>query len=327
MAVLRAARNGFGLGRGTVSLLSTRFGKVCLAHRVPGGARAQVRLLRESDGLADRLDAELRWLLHLSVTHHLRVPRPIRWRNGSLVSPPLASSEGDAWRAVACTWVRGVHLYDGLRSRDFRRTGRLIAAMHNATADVPADLPARRPTWNIDRLFELATTLRDLMNGASSTHPDLTPKEITRLRHAHQSLAAAWAELPVDAAHVGLIHTDTHGRNMRWHRGAPGLVDFEDVANGRFMLDLACFHSEIQDRPGAPARLHALLDGYAQVRPLPTHWQRDLQVMLAFRQFDLAGWVLSWPRLDQRAWGPRLLRTTAAYIDAALSEPPLSGRW
>ena len=41
--------------------------------------------------------------------------------------------------------------------------------------------------------------------------------------------------------------------------------------------------------------------------------------MLAFRRFDYAGWVLSWPRLDLQRWGPSFLEGTPAYVTRHLS--------
>ncbi len=319
-SALRAARAGFGLPRGSVRVLSARFGKVCLAHHVSGGLRTQVRLVPEQPDTLSRLDSETAWLSHLTSVHRLRVPRPLRWHGGALVSPALHDADGGRWRAIAGTWIPGAHLDRGLHARECREVGALLAAMHNANADAPGDLVAVRPTWGVARLFELATTLRDLITGSAEPPPGLSDAQVTALRRSHDDITAAWSALPVDAQHVGLIHTDAHCRNLRWEGRRPGLVDFEDFANGRYLLDVACFHHDMAARPGADARLRALLDGYDRVRSLPADWQRDLQVMLAFRRFDLAGWILSWPRVNLRAWGPDLLSSTPAYIDRTLSQ-------
>ena len=319
-SALRAARAGFGLSRGSVRVLSARFGKVCLAHHVSGGLRTQVRLVPEQPDTLSRLDSETAWLSHLTSVHRLRVPRPLRWHGGALVSPALHDADGRRWRAVAGTWIPGAHLDRGLHARECREVGALLAALHNANADAPVGVAAARPTWGVPRLFELATTLRDLIAGSASPPADVRETVVTALRHSHDLLMAAWSALPVDAQHVGLIHTDAHSRNLRWAGRRPGLVDFEDFGNGRYMLDVACVHHDMEKRPGADARLRALLDGYDSVRPLQADWHRDLQVMLAFRQFDLAGWVLSWPRVTLRAWGPDLLSSTPAYIDRTLSQ-------
>lgn len=316
---LRAARLGFGLSRGSASVLSTRFGKICLAHHVPGGTRTQLRLVREQPETLSRLESEAAWLMHLTAVHRLRVPRPLRWRGGGFVSPLLHGADGDEWRAVANSWIPGAHLDRGLRARECRAVGMLLAAMHNANADAPVGVAAARPTWGVPRLFELATTLRDLIAGNAERPAGASETFVTALRHSHDLLLSAWSTLPVDAQHVGLIHTDVHCRNLRWSNRRPGLVDFEDFANGRYMLDVASFHSDMEERSGADGRRRALLDGYDHVRPLPTDCLRDLQVMLAFRRFDLAGWVLSWPRLNLRAWGPHLLNSTPSYIDRTLS--------
>jgi Ser/Thr protein kinase RdoA (MazF antagonist) len=144
--VLRAAREGFGLPRGSVRVLSTRFGKVCLAHRAGDGTLTQLRLVRAQADTLARLDAETRWLEHLAVRHALRVPTPRGWHDGALVSPLLVDRDETRWHAIACRWVEGVHLDRGLRRTHFSAAGSLLAQLHRATADAPANIAAARPT-------------------------------------------------------------------------------------------------------------------------------------------------------------------------------------
>jgi Ser/Thr protein kinase RdoA (MazF antagonist) len=317
--ILRQARTGFGLTRGHVRVLSTRFGKVCLAHTGRACLRTQIRLVKEAENTPARLDAEMAWLTHLASRHSCPVPIPQHWRNGALVSPALVARDGTRWFAVACSWVQGRHLNLGLRGGDMRRAGALLATLHNANRDAPATIAASRPTWGIPRLFELATTLRDIIGGTSAPPDDVPLALVASLRASHGRLDSAWQTLPTGATHAGLIHTDAHWQNLRWTRERVGLVDFEDVATGRFMLDLACLWGKVETRRGAAGMLDAILEGYDRVRPLPHDAARDLQVMLAFRRFDYAGWVLSWPRRDSQPWGPDFLAGTPAYIDRKLS--------
>ncbi len=317
-AVLRVARAGFGLRPGSVRVLSTRFNKICLAHRASIGPRVQIRLLRDDAGSVERLTSEMQWLEHLACKHRLRVPAPLQWHRDTYVSPPIRNRDGTAWRAIACTWIAGAHLGRGWHISECGAVGTLLGQLHNANRDAPDGFAATRPIWGIPRLFELATTLRDLIAGTAQAPPGISDSFVARLRQSHDTLAAAWATLPVDDAHTGLIHTDAHWQNLRWQRRQPGLVDFEDFANGRFMLDVACMTSRFESQRGHATRLDALLDAYDRVRPLPSDAHRDLQVMLAFRRLDYAGWVLSWPRPDLHAWGPDALAGTPDYIDRTL---------
>lgn len=318
-SILRAAREGVGLPRGHVRLLSTRFGKVCLAHRAADGTRTQLRLVRAQPDTASRLQSEMAWLLHLAHAHRLAVPVPQPWRDGALVSPPLHDTRGRHWYAVACSWVPGHHLDRGLHARHFRGAGALLARLHLANVDAPSGIAAARPTWWIPRLFELATTLRDVVHEAAPLPASLTPALAAGLRGAAAALQSAHDLLPQDAQHVGIIHTDAHWQNMRFTRRRIGIVDFEDCANGRFMLDVACLWGRVQHRRDASALLEAILTGYDAVKPLPASHRRDLRLMLAFRRFDYAGWVLSWPRADLEPWGPEFLAGTPAYIARLLS--------
>jgi len=317
--VLRAVRRELELPRGTVRLLSTRFGKVCLAHRDGSGRRTQLRLVRVQPDTLVRLGSEMRWLAHLAHTHGLAVPVPRTWHDGELVSPLLAPHDGTQWLAVACSWVPGAHLDRGLHRTHFAGAGALLARMHRATADAPPGIAESRPTWWIPRLFTLATRLRDVVAGLDEARATVTPLLGEGLTRTAALLQTEHDALPHDAAHVGLIHTDAHWQNLRFTPRRIGLVDFEDCANGRFMLDLACLWGRVETRRDAAGLLDALLAGYDRVRPLPASHTRDLRVMLAFRRFDYAGWVLSWPRPDLQPWGPAFLAGTPAYIERTLS--------
>ncbi len=316
--ILRQVRRGFGLPRGSVRVLSTRFGKVCLAHRASDGTHTQLRLVQEVADTASRLESETAWLTYLASRHALAVPVPMRWGGGAMVSPRLSDGTDQPWRAIACSWVAGRHLNRGLRANDFVRAGALLAHLHLANRDAPEAIAAARPTWGVPRLFELATTLRDLIR-AGAEPPAVSTALAEALRGAHSALMQAWDALPAGPTDVGLIHTDAHWQNLRWTRGRVGLVDFEDFATGRFMLDIACLWGKVEFQPGSRAFLVAILEGYDSVRPLPGGARRDLHVMLAFRRFDYAGWVLSWPRVDLHHWGPDLLRTAPEYMRAHLA--------
>ncbi|HYW52179.1 MAG TPA: phosphotransferase [Gemmatimonadaceae bacterium] len=318
-AVLRAARRGFGLPHGSVRLLSTRFGKVCLAHRSHHTSLTQLRLVREHAGTATRLHAEMVWLRHLHARHGLSVPAPFGWRDGALVSPTLLDDDGTAWRAIRCRWVPGAHLDRGLRARHFAAAGSLLASMHDANRDAPAGVTAARPEWWIPRLYELATTLRDVVHDVAPPPPGVSAALVTGLRETSTALARAFDTLARGSAHAGLIHTDSHWRNMRFTTARIGIVDFEDFATGRFMLDIACLWGKVENRHGSARMLDAILSGYDAVRTLPPAHRRDLQVMLAFRRLDYAGWVLSWPRIDHQPWGPAFLAGTPQYIESMLS--------
>jgi Ser/Thr protein kinase RdoA (MazF antagonist) len=315
-AVLRDTRAGFGLPRGHVRVLSSQFGKVCLHHYTPRGLRTQLRLTRADahQHTSDRLAAEMALLTHLGRKCGLHVPVPRPWSNGALVSPALTAVDGAAWHAVACSWVAGRHLNDGLRAANFRDAGAFLAAVHLASADAPAWIASARPRWDMARLFALSPRLPQLIQSPNSPPAGVTASLAMALREACAALTDAWSTLPDDAAHVGVIHTDVHQHNLRFARQSVGLVDFEDVATGRYMSDIASFWAEFDEQPRAVPLLHALLDGYSRVRPLPKDALRDLQIMLAFRRLDLAGWVLSWPRINMKRWGPALLADAPRYI-------------
>jgi Ser/Thr protein kinase RdoA (MazF antagonist) len=293
---------------------------VCLAHRSAGDDHVQLRLVREHQDTAARLQSELLWLTHLAARHGLAVPQPRQWRTGNHVSPPLADHNGDVWRAAAFSWVAGRHLNAGLNQSAMRRAGALLAQLHCANRDAPAGIAESRPVWWIPRLFALATTLRDIVHEDAAPPDDVSASVAADLKRVHDMLVRAHAALPTGPTVSGLIHTDAHWQNLRFTQQRVGIVDFEDFATGRFMIDVACLWGKVEERRDSRALLDAVLAGYDSVAPLPASYRHDLHVMLAFRRFDYAGWVLSWPRRDLHAWGPSVLTGLAAYVERHLSQ-------
>jgi Ser/Thr protein kinase RdoA (MazF antagonist) len=317
-AVRRAAARGFGVDvRGAVTL-STQFGKCCLRVRTWRGALAQLRLVQDTGDTGSRLGAEMEWLEILAQAR-LRVPRPLPWSTGNPVSPALPDGSGGMWRAVCCTWVPGRHLDAGLRSGELRRIGAVLGRLHTLGVSAPAHIVAARPTWGMEHLLLLATTLRDIASGTITSHRGVSPETIAGLRTAHDELTAAISILPTTPNHVGLIHTDVHQWNIRISRCDVGLLDFEDFGTGRFSTDLASLQLELGERSDATRLFDALLDGYAGVRTPPREFGHDLRVMQAFRHLDLAGWVLSWPRITLHAWGPAFLEQAPRAIRELLA--------
>jgi Ser/Thr protein kinase RdoA (MazF antagonist) len=317
---LRAAATGFGARTRHARILSRQFAKCCLQVHTAAGVPLQLRLVPDTPENAARLASEMAWLSWLQQRPGLSVPAPQAWRDGPVLSPPLRDADGFTWRAICCSWVPGRHLERGLTARVVADVGAAVAALHIQSASAPRSVDVHRSReWWIPRLCVLAHTLRDVVSGTITALPAVPGDVLAGLRRAHDALDAAGAALPRTAEHVGLIHTDVHPHNLRISRRGIGIVDFEDGATGRFMFDLACLWTGLAELPQAPRLLPALLAGYNSVRALPAEAMHDFRVMLAFRQFDLAGWVLSWPTPAQRTWGPLFLAQAPARITQLLT--------
>lgn len=61
--------------------------------------------------------------------------------------------------------------------------------------------------------------------------------------------------------------------------------------------------------------LHALLEGYAAVRPLPPGVERQIDLFIELRMLNAIEWVLDcWPSVDERPWGRAFLQRAGEFF-------------
>ena len=64
-----------------------------------------------------------------------------------------------------------------------------------------------------------------------------------------------------------------------------------------------------------PSDLHALLEGYAAVRPLPSGVERQIDLFIELRMLNAIEWVLDcWPSVDERPWGRAFLQRAGEFF-------------
>jgi Ser/Thr protein kinase RdoA (MazF antagonist) len=90
----------------------------------------------------------------------------------------------------------------------------------------------------------------------------------------------------------GLIHGDLHYENFLFHRGEARAIDFDDCGWGFHLYDLAVTLSELENRPRYGELQDAVLEAYAQVRPLPDDHMIHLSALFALRRMQILLWVL-----------------------------------
>ena len=85
------------------------------------------------------------------------------------------------------------------------------------------------------------------------------------------------------------LHGDCHIGNILWYDDAPFIVDFDDARTGPAVQDLWMFLSG--DRGYMNARLHDLLEGYTEFRPLDPRELHLVEALRTMRMIHYAGWL------------------------------------
>jgi Ser/Thr protein kinase RdoA (MazF antagonist) len=128
------------------------------------------------------------------------------------------------------------------------------------------DHPTRE---DADRSVQLVEEL------VSGRHATLFARALEVVRSATRKLAEA-------PSAFDLIHGDLHHENFLFHRGEAYAIDFDDCGWGLHLYDVAVTLSELEARPRYVELRDALLEAYAQKRPLPVNHATHLEALFPF---------------------------------------------
>jgi Ser/Thr protein kinase RdoA (MazF antagonist) len=257
--------------------------------------RYLLRVHRPGYQTSRRVASEVAWLAALRHGTGLPVPEPVPARENAWiveVAPPDGSSPR------LCTllrWMNGRFVHGKPRPVHFRRVGRLAARLHNHAASWKPPRGFERRSWNGDGLFG---------DGAGFEAParevwSLLPASArTRYRGVADRTRSTLRRLGTGAETWGLLHADLHLGNILFAGHEARAIDFDDCGYGPWIYDFAVTLADHWDRPDWPELRHALLDGYAEERPLPD--VRHLELMACARLVSVSLWLSDLARTRPR---------------------------
>jgi Ser/Thr protein kinase RdoA (MazF antagonist) len=262
------------------------------------GRRFAIRLNTGSRKTFEGLRAEMSWLAALALDTDLKIPAPVRTIDGRLFTEVRGSAFGRPLLAAVFEWLPGPDLEGGARPDQLFVAGQAMATLH-AHAErwsLPAD--ATLPT--------LDTILIDVPDHLHDPHPQLTPDREHVVHEAFDHITKVLSGLPPDQPrHV--LHADMHLGNMKWSRGRLAVFDFDDCGIGLPLQDLAI--SSYYLRPDRTLE-HAMAEGYATMRPLPTSTVEQYEAVVAARSLVLLNDLLVTENAEMRAVLPRYAANT-----------------
>jgi len=200
---------------------------------------------------------------------------------------------GERCYAGMTTWLAGKPLSDHLelcsageeRERYVGQIGELAATMHNLSTQWTEPAGFTRPRLDLDGL--LGETPRW---GRFWEHADLTGVEQTALLRARDDARTALDTYGERSDNFSLIHADLHPDNIV-HNGVDlAVIDFDDLAYGWHMYDIASALIEYCSDPDFEVLSTAMLDGYRMHRPLETRDVEMLPAFLLIRGMAIVGW-------------------------------------
>jgi Ser/Thr protein kinase RdoA (MazF antagonist) len=253
------------------------------------------------------VESELAWLRALGTDTGLHVPEPVAARDGALVVVAGDRAVPEPRACVLLRWLDGRFVDNRLAPPHMRRIGALAAGLQEHADSWRPPPGFVRP--RVDTLTSVAKARSASASAADSSgdqHPtredgDRTLELVERLVSPADSATVARAldvvrtttrELARNQDGFGLIHGDLHHENVLFRGGEVCAIDFDDCGWGFHLYDLAVTLWELEDRPRYEELRDALLEAYAERRPLPRDHDTHLRALSLLRRLQLLLWIL-----------------------------------
>ena len=306
MAVKRERRRAIRLASAVAQAALRRYSlrvadRQLLAHthnttyrlRLRDGSSAVLKLSRHVD--PTELRSEMQWIDALSRDTDLLVPRPIRNRDGGLVTP--VSIDGATWHARAMTWVPGRRLGKSMSAEHFAMLGDLIGRLHEHARQFkpPRGFTCQRWEENFEQRFAHLRT--------AEAQGRLSRERLDFFEAARRRALRGIARVGRGRDVYGLIHADLGYSNHLFHRGRAGAIDFETCGYGWFLHDLAEPLVFVQHVRHFGELRDELLQGYRRVRPLPRALEQFLPDFIDFSALTSVGYIAGEPTRRQDLGG------------------------
>jgi Ser/Thr protein kinase RdoA (MazF antagonist) len=245
--------------------------------------------------------SELEWLAAITRDSALQVPRPVRSRDGELITVVEADGvEGARVCSLLC-WADGRCLERSARPTQLERLGAAMAQLHQQ-ADAWTPPPGfTRPRWDAETFFGDGAAYGGMVYGdltSGQVWDVLPPAVADRFRAVAERVVPLMARLDIQQGATGLVHADLHLGNVLFGRGGIHLIDFDDCGTGYRIYDLAVALWELRDRQDYPAYRDATLRGYGRHRSMPTDQLAMLDDFIAVREVAFGLWYAGTARLN-----------------------------
>lgn len=245
-----------------------------------GALRGDPRL-RTGAGLRspETLHSQLLWLAALGRETDLLVPEPVTAQDGSLVVRASYGEASGARHCVLLRWVPGMHKREDLAVADLSRIGSYMARMHDHAGRYPVSDAAAFPRWDWSWPFGGSAEIWRLGPAFYARHEmDVFEAASHRVRRDLEALGK-------DRSVFGLIHRDLQPRNLIFHNGTVGAIDFDLCGRGHYLLDLTVTLAALRTHHGDRylSLRDALFEGYRSERPLPKGFARYIGTFLVMR--------------------------------------------
>jgi Ser/Thr protein kinase RdoA (MazF antagonist) len=266
------------------------------------GRRYVLRIHRAGTPTVDTVGSEMAWLEALRRDTLLEVPSPVPTRSGKLLTVASTPGVPNPHICVLFRLLPGTLRRNSLTPGQMKRVGEFMAQLHLHARrwERPPGFTRGRVDWPVEGARwasnpfapEVVAYCRDLVSETlSPAEAGPVAEVLERVREAEEQLRRRDADGPPT---FGLIHADLHYGNLLFSGLDVRAIDFDDCGFGPLLYDHAVMLSAVLGWPNYSALREGLLAGYSSVCPLPTGYERLLDLFIALRQVQDGLWALEY---------------------------------
>lgn len=230
---------------------------------------------------------ELAWLTALAVETDLDVCRVVASKAGEQSVSAGAPGVPGERRCVLFEWIPGKPLDDDMTPQRYRQLGAMSAGLHlHGAAFEP---PSRPMAW--DKVFYWPEDVDPVVYNLSQHRAKFPKGGVQVLDRAIAAVTPAFSLLEPGAAQI--IHADVHPWNVHVARSRMIVLDFEDVAWGHRVQDIATTLFYGRDLPQYADLREAFEEGYRTMALWPVSYEGEPEHFMAARTIMFANFVLN----------------------------------
>jgi Ser/Thr protein kinase RdoA (MazF antagonist) len=285
LTIAEAGLNEFGLEGGTLTLIQDL---VNTSYRVDHKENHRVlRIYSSNRHNTPALESELIFLEALSQSG-FPAPRPLRTLKDGILWVCSQTPVSDPIRISVCSWLKGDVLQQDKTQSHFAAVGAMLARFHDFSAKWKPPADFIRPLCDSEGIFgNSGASGQEVMQAWENV---AEPVRLD-LQRAGDMLRLSETSIGKDTSRYGLIHADPSFGNVLFHNGMPSLIDFDDLAYGHYVFDLAVVLAGAWGKPGFEENRSSFLDNYRQLRELSRAELDALPVFMAARAASLIFWA------------------------------------
>ncbi|MEK7477063.1 MAG: phosphotransferase [Candidatus Coatesbacteria bacterium] len=243
----------------------------------------------------DEVRSEIAFLEFVRQHAGLRVPEPLRARNGRPVSAVRMPGTGESRPSVLFRWIAGTEVGSDITDETMHMLGACTASLHVHAMHFrpPRGFRIRK----LDRVFTYSDKkfpmVEPIVLFDAAFGDEISPDQRRLFHRATRAVQRHLDAMFADRDGLRVLHNDLHFYNVRMCRGRMHLIDFEDLAWGYPIQDIATTFNELPHDGRRRGFIRSYMEGYATIAPWPRDAATHLDAMMAGRCLMLLNWRLA----------------------------------